>query len=405
MLKSTAAAGLAAFFQIDPARAGEPPASNVKPRIEIDPALRKDWLGRWSKAILDGAKHDRYCDKETGEELGWLVSPYLNGFYYGYLATGDTQWIDHLIDWSDAWTTRSTKEPDGFPGWPKADGASTGAVASGFTDNMLGEAMALRPMVLIAGEINSSAALKSKYGEKARSFVDLAEQIFKKWDTRECWRETAAGGLWVIPDFGFDQKNNRFTEGYEKRKTTGFSLPDNKQNLIAGWMLSLLDVTGKPDYGRRAERWFATMKSRMRVRDGKYFVWNYWDAGGPWDYKPNGETRHWVGVHPNGGYYGIDVEGIVAAYQHNMVFDKADIERLIATNRDYMWNGKIDRAKFQRIDGEAPDARWKNSPGVLWDALIPYDARLQKVFEANNNPQSWGGMAATPWYLSLAAKK
>ena len=144
------------------------------------------------------------------------------------------------------------------------------------------------------------------------------------------------------------------------------------------------------------------MKSRMRIRDDKYFAWNYWDVGGPWDYKPDHSTRHWVGVHPNGGYYGIDLESIVAAYQHGLVFDKPDIDRLIATNRDFMWNGQIENAKFQSIDGGKPDARWKNSPGVLWDALIPYDDKLRRVFEANHKPESWGGLAATPWYLSLA---
>lgn len=45
------------------------------------------------------------------------------------------------------------------------------------------------------------------------------------------------------------------------------------------------------------------MKSRMKLREGT----------GAWDYKPDGSPKHWVGVHPNGGYYGIDVEGIVTA--------------------------------------------------------------------------------------------
>ena len=62
------------------------------------------------------------------------------------------------------------------------------------------------------------------------------------------------------------------------------------------------------------------MTSRMRLRDeGKFFVWNYWDPAGPWDYKPGGRaTKHWVGVHPNGGYYQCDAQGIVAAYEHGL---------------------------------------------------------------------------------------
>ena len=49
----------------------------------VDEATAKDWLARWEKGILGDAR-SRYCDKEMGEELGWLVSPFTNGFYHGY---------------------------------------------------------------------------------------------------------------------------------------------------------------------------------------------------------------------------------------------------------------------------------------------------------------------------------
>jgi hypothetical protein len=37
-------------------------------------ALAQDWLPRWEQKIT-GAMRTRYCDRETGEQLGWLVSP------------------------------------------------------------------------------------------------------------------------------------------------------------------------------------------------------------------------------------------------------------------------------------------------------------------------------------------
>ena len=60
-------------------RASGAPGGNAEPLAE--PGTRTDWLARWQKNILDSAR-SRYCDKEMGEELGWLVSPFLNGFYY-----------------------------------------------------------------------------------------------------------------------------------------------------------------------------------------------------------------------------------------------------------------------------------------------------------------------------------
>jgi hypothetical protein len=105
-------------------------------------------------------------------------------------------------------------------------------------------------------------------------------------------------------------------------------------------------------------------------------------------------------VHPNGGYYQIDIEGIVTAFEHELIFSRADIDTLIATNRDYMWNHQVKGAKFRRIDGGEVDARWKETPGTLWTSLVPYDATLRKIFEANNDPDAWGGLIATPWFLA-----
>ena len=368
----------------------------------IDPAQAKDWLARWEKNVL-GDSRNRYCDKELGEELGWMVSPFLNGFYHGYLATRDAKWVGLLIDWMDSCLKRGVKEPDGFLGWPKGDGGGGGSNDYS-ADSLLGEAMMLRPVVLMADKIRKTPALDGRFGDKAKAYFKLAEETFQKWDSRDCWREAKEGGLWVVPAFGIDRRTGKWSAGYENRKTTGFSNPANKQNHIARWLIAMHDVTKKSVYRERAEKWFRLMKLRMKIRaDGKYFVWNYWDPAGPWDLKPDDSPRHWVGVHPNGGYYAIDVEGIVTAFEHGLVFSKQDIDRLIATNRDFMWNQQVEDARFQRIDGGQTDLRWKKSPGVLWIALVLHDATLRKIFLANHDPSGWGGLSATPWFLTFAA--
>jgi hypothetical protein len=380
---------------------GAEPETNSSAGRSLE-SLRQDWLARWERNIL-GDSRNRYCDKEMGEELGWLVSPFLNGFYYGYLTTGDPKWVALLTDWMDSCLKRAVKEPDGFLGWPKGDGGG-GESKEYSADSLLGEAMMLRPAVLMAERIRKTPSLEAKWGGQARQYVSLANDIFQKWDSRDCWREVQEGGLWVVPEFGIDLQTGKWPAGYERRKTTGFSNPDNKENHIACWMAAMYDATGNPLYRDRAAKWFRLMKSRIKTRaDGKYLVWNYWEPAGPWDYKADGSPKHWVGVHPNGGYYGIDVQAIVTAFEHGLVFTRADLDRLIATNRDFMWNGQLAGARFQRIDGGQPDPRWKNSPGVLWSALVPYDPTLKRIFLANHNPSNWGGLSATPWFLSLGA--
>jgi hypothetical protein len=205
---------------------------------KLDAALSKKWLAKWEVVILAEAR-TRYCDKETGEEIGWLISPFLNGYYYGYMATQDPKWVDFFFDWTDAWIRRGIVEPDGYIGWPKRDGASTQSVPGFYTDNLLGEAMGFRSVVLMASTVLKTPALKAKYGQKAEEYLNLSERIFEKWDKRGCWREVKDGGLWVASPFGIDPRTGKWTEGYERRHMDGFSKPANKQNEIARWLIAM----------------------------------------------------------------------------------------------------------------------------------------------------------------------
>ena len=227
--------------------------------------------------------------------------------------------------------------------------------------------------MLLAAEIRKTPALKEKYAAKADSYLKLAERIYQKWDQRGGWRETKdGGGISVVLPFGIDGKSGKWTAGYATRNApgNGFSHPDNKANLVARWLLAMSDATGKPVYKERAERWFKLMKSRMKLKaDGTYEIWNYWQPAGPWDYKPDGATKHWVGVHPNPGYYQIDVAAIVDAYEHGLVFSREDIDRLVAT--------------------ALAEKRY-------WDALVPYSAEIQAEVRAEHEAGKLGRTERSP---------
>ena len=334
------------------------PKSDGHEMLKMNDAKFKDWLLRWERSILrENSTH--YCGDAVGEDLGWGMSPFLRGFYFGYLATGNPLWVDRLIKCADAWIKRAVREPDGYQGWPTVGAAGTNVddLDSFYADSMLGEAMALAPVVLMAAEIRRSLLLKERFGSKAEDYIRLAEQIFDKWDARGVWRETDnGGGVSVELPFGIDQTAGNWTGEYRSRNAprVGFSHQDNKGNLIANWLLAMFDATAKPVYRDRAEKWFRVMKSRMKLRgDGTYEIWNYWEPAGVWDYKSNGMPKHWIGVHPRAGYYDIDVEGIVAAYKHGLIFNKEDIHRLIAT--------AITEKRY-------------------WTALVPLDNMIQEQF-------------------------
>jgi hypothetical protein len=386
MMNKIAAFGILLFLALSDV---EPCAAQVLPKrdgyemLKMNDAKFKDWLLRWERNILsENSMH--YCSSEMGEELGWRMSPFFSGFYYGYLATGNTLWFDRLAACTDAWIKRAVKEPDGYLGWPKVGAAGTKVdnLDDFYADSMLGEAMALAPVVLMAAEIRRNPLLKEKNGSKAENYIKFAEQIFEKWDTRGVWRETDNGGMVTVElPFGIDQKTGNWTGGYKRGNApgVGFSHQDNKANLIANWLLAMFDATAKPVYRERAEKWFRVMKSRMKVKhDGTYEIWNYWEPAGAWDYTSNGLPKHWIGVHPNAAYYDIDVEAIVAAYKHRLVFNADDINRLVAT--------AIAERRY-------------------WTALVPFDVTIQKQFEDTLDPSRWGGLSRAPWYLATQLRK
>ena len=145
------------------------------------------------------------------------------------------------------------------------------------------------------------------------------------------------------------------------------------------------EVTRKPVYKERAEKWFKLMKSRMTLQaDGTYKIWNYWEPAGPWDYKVDGTPKHWVGIMPPNKaiYYDIDVGAIADAYEHGVVFTKEDVNHLIAT--------------ALATKGTAVER--------FWTGLVPYSTDIQKEFEASMKPDSWGGLTLASRYLMLQAQ-
>jgi hypothetical protein len=356
--------------------------SKVPSICKIDELKLKDWQARWEKEIIANLRN-RYCETEMGEELGWVMSPIIGGFYYGYMATRDPKWVDLLVNCADSWIKRAKREPDGYLGWPKSGAAGTNVdfLDRFNADSLVGEAMALRYVVLMADEIRKTPSLTERYANRAESFIRLSEQIFEKWEKRGAWRDTERGdGITVVLAFGIDPKDGGWTDGYERRNDygNGFSHPNNKANLVSCWLLAMFDATQKLRYKERAEKWFRLMKSRMKLDGyGNFRIWNYWEPAGAWDYTVFSLPKHWIGRHPNVGYYDIDVEGIVTAYEHSVVFNMEDIGRLINT------------ALAENQD---------------WTALVPYNNTIRRKFEEFHKPDSWRGMIVTPWYMANYAR-
>ena len=114
-------AGLVLAPELCRAQSIPSPAVPVRTLTRMDEAKRKDWLARWHHSICGEARGYRTCDREVGEGIAWGMTPIMDGFYYGYIATKDTKYVDLWVDWTDSLLKRAVKEPDGYLGWPGKD--------------------------------------------------------------------------------------------------------------------------------------------------------------------------------------------------------------------------------------------------------------------------------------------
>lgn len=214
----------------------------------------------------------------------------------------------------------------------------------------------------------------------------------KKWDRRGTWREDGPFGAYVSwTKYMEPGKLDEFRERKEI-SASGLSLPFNKQNDMALVALKLYRITRDKAYLDKATRIFAFMKSRFHYFDNHY-VWNYWEPFGPWDVDlRKRDTRHWVGVHPYRNYQEGEVHQIVEAYHTGVVFTRTDIERILNTNLEVMWNKDRENPAFANSDDTYPEEgrsarRWKATntyakdghAGCLWPALADFSQTVRDL--------------------------
>jgi len=206
-------------------RAISPSKGVSRQAISLGPTKFESWKRRWRDNILRESQH-RYCATEMGEEIGWIISPLLTGFYYGYLATAEMPWVEKFVDCTDRWIGRAVMEPDGYVGWPKLGAAGTDVddLDSFYADSLLGEAMVLGQVAQMSAVILSTPALKARYGAKVESYMKLSRSIFEKWDKRGAWRRTEGDGIIsVVLPFGIDPETGRWTDGYSTRDSSAMA--------------------------------------------------------------------------------------------------------------------------------------------------------------------------------------
>jgi hypothetical protein len=335
-----------------------------------------------------------FVQNANGENFCWHARVGLDQFVDNYELTKDTRWLDAGIKYYDFLIGKMATDPEGYKGWIGVFQYD----ANYWQDALVGDAILLEGILNFSVLVLEDQSLKSKYQEKANSYVEIAKRdLIEKWDKRGCWIDDGRYGSYI--EFSKYLKSDNLKEWISAPEATrtGISHPFNKQMDVGQVCLRIYRITGEKFYRDRAEKIFFTAKSHFQYFDDHY-CWNYYEPLYPGDIDlVKKDTRHGVWVHPwRSGYQASEVDKIVDAYNYGIVFDEQDIKRIINTNLNVMWNKDTLNPRFISSNGLGADfdttgiaefqRNWGHSnatknAGQLWTGLIDFDQRIRNLYE------------------------
>ena len=337
-------------------------------------------------SVLQKAINNRaFVENPNGEGFCWQARGAMGQFISNYELTEDEKWLDAGVKYYDFITSRLIVDPDGYKGWI----GEYGYDSKYEQDALVGDAILMAGLMEFSILVKEDTKLNAKYGQKADEYIALAKKDFiEKYDKRGCWVDDAPFGSYI----GFSKyltKDNMKEWVYAPEVSrSGISHPFNKQEDVGEVCLQLYRLTGEQFYWDRAESIFYTAKAHMQYFDDHY-CWNYFDPlwKGDVDVKRN-TTNHFVDVHPwRAGYQAGEVGKIVMAYHYGCVFDSVDIQRIINTNLNVMWNKDKVNPKFISSNGLGADgdtsglASFKRTYGH--SNVVKYEGQLWSLSDFN----------------------
>jgi len=319
---------------------------------------------------------------DNGEGFCWNARFEMDKYIENYEITRNTEWLDAGVKFYDFLVSKMSTGPDGYKGWigPYMYDKNY------WIDSHVGDAILLSGMLDFSQMVLENKELEAKYKDKANQYLELAKRdLIEKNDKRGTWKEDGPIGAYISYEKYMEPGNLKEWKYGKEVLKAGLSHPFNKQGDMGMVCLSLYRITHDKFYRDRAEKIFLRMKRQLQFYDNHY-EWNYWEPFGPWDIDANKKNpMHWVGINPFAHYQAREVMQMVDAYHTGIVFDEADIKRLINTQLNVMWNkDKINPGFINTNIAHGPqNPLWEGKPvGALWTALLYFDQNIRDLYEA-----------------------
>ncbi|MCZ7646260.1 MAG: hypothetical protein M5U26_13420 [Planctomycetota bacterium] len=322
---------------------------------EPDPAAYRE------QVMKNGHLH-----QDKGEAFCWHAAYGAGTFLAGYKAFKNPKWLEEAETYYDWFVSKLEKDPDGYEGWLGPTINNTPGLKA---DALVGDAVLCEPLMNFVLTVKADPELEKRWGEKAQKYLDLCTRIvWEKWNKRGCYYEDAAGwGSYHTHDKYIDEKTGQWVS----RPNMVVSDNLNKHYSAGHVILRLWRATGKPEYKERVKKIYGRAKTMWRYYpDEDRIVWNFWMPHGPYDIEGTA-PKSWVAVHPErAGYQAGEVSDWVEVYDSGLVFEQADLERIIRTNH-WMYN---EGQGWRNADGTT-------KAGTLWTALERFDEKIRKLHE------------------------
>jgi hypothetical protein len=349
-----------------------------------------------------------------GEQFAWHAAFNADLFVKAYMIWEDTAWLNWGIQYYEFVRSRMHAGPDGYIGLigPSYRGNEL------WNNEEISDALIANLMLEFSELIMKDAALTKIYGKKAREYIAFCKKhMLEKWDKRKLWRETGEFGDYIFGcEFVKPNDLSRWIIDEKNQDHPWMSQQYNMANCLGITNLRMYRITGEKHYRDKAEKLFFRMKSNFQFFDNHY-VWNYWSPFYEKDiFFDSNRCIHWVGVHPyRPGYQSIEVAQIAEAYHTGVVFDSSDIQRIINTNLDVMWNKSMEHPEFIMSTGRQPDTLDKNHEnavagrGALWSSLSDFSQTIldlhRREYEKREAPGSIGDKIQQAYFDSIIIKR
>ena len=95
------------------------------------------------------------------------------------------------------------------------------------------------------------------------------------------------------------------------------------------------------------------------------------------------------------------------AYDLGVFYTRADIEKLLQTNLEFMWMGDEQNPKFRKLNG-VYEEEGKYNKGTLWTPLAHFDQRIRDLWKTriaqSRQSRGWMWWADALGYLTETSK-